>query len=140
MSHKNSEPKKEYDKLCRNLTIILQFKSTNTFLRNTKDINKNLRSILNDLYKYRAVINLDSKSEYYIDFPDNLKAKLDVINHYLFRSIVDIKELIHKRTIKTNDLDNLIKFYTYVRDYFEVKEDDNSDLKVDLLSNLFSTI
>jgi hypothetical protein len=140
MSQNTSDPKKEYNKLCRNLTIILQFKSSNTFLKNTSDIKKNLRSILNDLYKYRRVINLDSKSDYYIDMEESLKAKIEVINHYLFRSIVDVKELLCKKTIKCNDLDNLIKFYTYVRDYFEVKEDDNSDLKVDLLSNLFSTI
>jgi len=147
---KKTNPKEEYLKLCKNLNIILDFKSKKIEIKSDYYIKSNLRVILRDLFRYKKLINLDSKSDFYPELNEKEREKLEKINHFLLRSIIDIKTILQKDKIKNNNFDNLIKFYTYVRDLIEVKDndtkmvdiDDNSqeDLKIDILSNLFSTM
>jgi hypothetical protein len=147
---KKTNPKEEYLKLCKNLDIILDFKSKKIEIKSDYSIKLELKVILRDLFRYRKLINLDSKSNFYPELNDKEKEKLEKINHFLLRSIIDIKIILQKEKIKNNSFDNLIKFYTYIRDFIEIKDNDTKmidinennqeDLKIDILTNLFSTM
>jgi hypothetical protein len=147
---KKKNPNEEYLNLCKNLDIILKFKSKKIILKNNYFLKSKINVVLQDLYRYRKIINLDSKSEFYPELNEKEKEKLDKINHFLLRSIIDLKNILKKDKIINNCFDNLIKFYTYVRDFIEVKDNSNKMIdidennqdavKIDILTNLFSTM
>ncbi len=164
---KKLNPQNEYLNLCKNLNLILEFKSKRIELTVNNLIKSNINKILNDLYRYRKLINLDSKSDINLEFDEKEKEKLENINQSLFKSIFDMKTILKKKKIKINCFDNLIKFYTYIIDFLELNEntntnkmidsnennEDNEDmidindenenennLKIDILTNLFSTL
>jgi hypothetical protein len=147
---KKKNPNEEYSNLCKNLDIILEFRAKKIKLKTNYFLKSKINVVLQDLYRYRKIINLDSKSEFYPELNEKEKEKLDKINHFLLRSIIDLKNILKKDKIINNYFDNLIKFYTYVRDFIEVKDnsnkiidiDDNNqdNLKIDILTNLFSTM
>jgi hypothetical protein len=147
---KKKNPNEEYLNLCKNLDLILEFKSKKIELKNNNFFKSKINIVLQDLYRYRKIINLDSKSGFYPELNEKEKEKLDKINHFLFRSIIDLKNILKNDKIINNSFDNLIKFYTYVRDFIEVKDNSNKmididnnnqdDLKIDILTNLFSTM
>jgi len=168
---KKLNPQNEYLNLCKNLNLILEFKSKRIELTVNNLIKSNINKILNDLYRYRKLINLDSKSDINLELDEKEKEKLENINQSLFKSIFDMKKILKKKKIKINYFDNLIKFYTYIIDFLELNENTNTNtntnkmidsnennedneymidindenenennLKIDILTNLFSTL